>query len=52
MYFVFEAKIDYFVLDVKLVLINMNYVNYLFIFLNCIDRKNLTNFFIFIDMVD
>ena len=46
-----KAKIDYLVLDVKLALINMNYVNFLF-FRNFIDRKNLTKIFILIDVAD
>ena len=45
------AKIDYLVLDAKLALINMNYVNFFF-FRNFIDRKNLTKIFILIDVVD
>ena len=43
-------KIDYLVLDVKLLLINMNYVD--FFFINFIDRKSLTKFFIFVDVAD
>ena len=43
-------KIDYLVLDAKLLLINMNYVKFFLFFRNFIDRKNLTKFFILIDM--
>ena len=43
-------KIDHLVLNAKLLLINMNYVN--FFFRNFIDRKNLTKFFILVDDVD
>ena len=45
-------KIDYLVLDAKLLLINMNYVKFFLFFRNFIDRKNLTKFFILIDMAD
>ena len=45
-------KIDYLVLDAKLLLINMNYVKNFLFFRNFIDRKNLTKFFILIDMAD
>ena len=45
-------KIDYFVLDAKLLLINMNYIEFFLFFRNFIDRKNLTKFFILIDVVD
>ena len=44
-------KIDYLVLDAKLLLINTNYVN-IFFFLNFIDKKSLTKFFIFVDVTD
>ena len=48
-----KAKIDYFVLVAKLVLININYVEFFFIFFrNFIDIKNLTKFFILIDVAD
>ena len=43
-------KIDHLVLNAKLLLINMNYVN--FFFRNFIDRKNLTKFFILVDDID
>ena len=46
-----KIKINYLVLDVKLLLINMNYVRFFF-FLEIIDRKNLTKFFILIDVAD
>ena len=45
-----KAKINYLILDAKLLLINMNYVE--FFLLNFINRKNLTKFFILVDMVD
>ena len=45
-------KINYLVLNAKLLLINMNYVKFFFFFRNFIDRKNLTKFFILIDMAD
>ena len=45
-------KIDYFVLNAKLLLINMTYVKNFLFFRNFIDRKNLTNFFILIDEAD
>ena len=45
-------KIDYLVLDAKLLLINMNYVEFFSFFRNFIDRKNLTKFFILIDVTD
>ena len=45
-------KIDYLVLDAKLLLINMNYVKKISVFRNFIDRKNLTKFFILIDVAD
>ena len=45
------AKIDYFVLYVKLQLININYVIFFFN-KNFIDRKNSTKFFILIDVAD
>ena len=45
-------KIDYLVLDAKLLLINMNYVEFFSFFRNFIDRKNLTKFFILVDVVD
>ena len=43
-------KINYFVLDTKLLLINMNYVE--FFFLNFIDIKSLTKFFILVVVAD
>ena len=45
-------KIDYLVLNVKLLLINMNYIKKFLFFRNFIDRKNLTKFFILIDVAD
>ena len=45
-------KIDYLVLDAKLLLINTNYVNIYIFFLNFIDKKSLTKFFIFVDVAD
>ena len=47
-----KAKINYLVLDVKLLLINMNYVRFFFFSRNFIDRKNLTKFFILIDVAN
>ena len=46
-----KTKIYYLVLDTKLLLINMNYVEFFF-FRNFIDRKSLTKFFILIDVAD
>ena len=43
---------DYLVLNAKLLLINMNYVEFFPFFTNFIDRKNLTNFFILVDLVN
>ena len=48
----FKAKIDYLVLNTKLLLINVNYVKNFLFFRNFIDKKNLTKFFILIDMTD
>ena len=45
-------KIDYLVLDTKLLLINMNYIKNFLFFRNFIDKRNLTKFFILIDMTD
>ena len=45
-------KIDYLVLDAKLLLINMNYVRFFSFFRNFIDRKNLAKFFILIDVAN
>ena len=45
-------KIDYLVLNAKLLLININYVEFFFLFRNFINRKKLTKFFILVDMVD
>ena len=45
-------KIDYLVLDIKLLPININYVYFFFLFRNFINRKNMTKFFILVDMVD
>ena len=41
-------KIDYLVLDAKLILINMNYVEFFLFFRNFIDRKSLTKFSILV----
>ena len=46
------TKIDYLILYAKLLLININYVNFFIFFRNFIDRKNLTKFFILIDVAD
>ena len=46
-----KVKIDHLVLNVKLLLINMNYVKKKK-FRNFIDRKNLTKFFILVDVAD
>ena len=46
-----KAKIDYLVLDAKLLLINMNYVDFFSFFRNFIDWKSLTKFFL-VDMAD
>ena len=46
-----KAKIIYLVLDAKLLLINMNYVEFFF-YRNFIDKKNLTKFFILVDVVN
>ena len=46
-------KIDYVVLDIKLLLININMNNIEFFFLrNFIDTKKLTKLFILVDMAD
>ena len=46
-------KIDYLVLDVKLLLININYIRrILSFFRNFIDTKNLTKLFTLIDVAD
>ena len=47
-----KVKINCIVLDAKLLLINMNYVEFFHFFRNFIDRKNLTIFFILVDVVD
>ena len=47
-----KAKIDYLVLDVKLLLINMNYVEFFSFFRNFINRKSLTKFFILVDVAN
>ena len=41
-----------FYLDAKLLLINVNYVEFFLFFRNFIDIKNLTKFFILIDVAD
>ena len=46
------TKIDYLILYAKLLLININYVNFFIFFRNFIDRKNLIKFFILIDVAD
>ena len=47
-----KAKIDYLVLYAKLLLNNKNYVEFFSFFRNFINRKNLTKFFILVDMVN
>ena len=47
-----KAKIDHLVWDVKLLLINMNYVEFFLFLKNFIDRKNLIKFFILVDVVN
>ena len=47
-----KAKINYLVLDAKLLLINMNYVDFFFFYRSFIDKKNLTKFFILVDVVN
>ena len=47
-----KAKINHLVWDVKLLLINMNYVEFFLFLKNFIDRKNLTKFFILVDVVN
>ena len=47
-----KAKIDHLVWDAKLLLINMNYVEFFLFLKNFIDRKNLTKFFILVDVVN
>ena len=47
-----KTKIDYLVLDTKLLLINMNYVNFFSFFRNFIGRKSLTKFFILVNVTD
>ena len=46
-----KAKIDYLILYAKLLLINKNYIEIFSFFRNFINRKNLTKFFILVDMV-
>ena len=44
-----EAKIDYLILDAKFLLINMNYVEFFFLFFrNFIDRKSLKKIFMLV----
>ena len=45
-------KIDYIVLDAKLLLIKMNNVEFFSFFRNFIDIKNLTKLFTIVDMTD
>ena len=45
-------KIDNLVLNAKLLLINIDYVELFLFFRNFIDRKNLTKIFILIDVAD
>ena len=52
MHFGAKLKIDYLVLNAKLLLINMNYVEFFSFFRNFIDRKSLTKFFILVNMAD
>ena len=49
-----KAKIDYIVLDAKLLLINMNIVDFFFFFFlrNFIGTKHLTKLFTLVDMAD
>ena len=44
-------KIDYLVLDAKLLLININYIEFFFL-INFINTKNLTKLFALVDMAD
>ena len=46
-----KVKIDYIVLNAKLLLININYVKFFF-FLESLDTKNLTKLFTLVDVVD
>ena len=46
-----DLRPTYLILVVKLLLINMNYVEFFLFFRNFIDRKILTKFFILIDVV-
>ena len=43
-----KVKIDYLILDVKFLLINMNYIEFFLFFRNFIDRKSLIKFFILV----
>ena len=43
-----KVKIDYLFLDAKLLLINVNYVEFFLFFRNFTNRKNLTKFFILV----
>ena len=45
-------KIDYIVLDAKLLLINMNNVKFFSFFRNFIDIKNLTKLFTLVNVTD
>ena len=47
-----KAKTDYLILDTKLLLINMNHVEFFSYFRNFIDTKNLTKLFTLIDVTD